>query len=173
MAHARSIPVLPVICVLAIGLYGQVPTSPAKATLIDKIYVDSEGVVHVVEDGGTDRAQSKEKDQVSCSQPKISDDKRTAGWLVDFPNCCTSYPISLQLLLYQPGKLVQHLGDGMLIADWHFLDGGKQVAFSTNTVHGDMAPHYELHDVDSGRLLSHWNGHLNAKSPKWTRGLSD
>ena len=173
MVRVRSISALSLICALSMALSGQEPAAPAKAALVEKVYVDSHGIVHVVENGGTDRAQPKEKDQVSCSQPKASEDKKTAGWLVDFPNCCTYYPISLQLLLYQPGKPVHHLGDGMLIADWHFLDGGKRVAFSTNTVHGDMAPHYELHDVDSGRLLSHWNGHLNAKSPNWTRGLTD
>ena len=159
-----------VLFVLNLALFAQTPTQP---TLIEKIYVDSEGVAHVVESDGADHPQPKEKDQVTCSLPKVADDKRTAGWLVDVPNCCTSYPISLELLLYQPGKPVQRLGDGMLIADWHFLDGGKRVAFSTNTVHGDLAPYYELREVDTGKLLSHWKGHLNAKSPKWAHELTD
>jgi hypothetical protein len=42
----------------------------------------------------------------------------------------------------------------MLIADWCFIEGGKQVAFFTNTVHGEFAPHYELRDVSFGRLLA-------------------
>ena len=59
----------------------------------------------------------------------------------------------------------------MMIANWHFEAGGKQVAFSTNTVHGDLAPQYELRDTRTGRLISSSDGHLTGKSPAWAGRL--
>jgi hypothetical protein len=31
--------------------------------------------------------------------------------------------------------------------------------------------HYELRDVETGRLLDKWDGDLTAKAPKWMRGM--
>lgn len=59
----------------------------------------------------------------------------------------------------------------MMTCDWHFEAGGKQVAFSTNTVHGDLALQYELWDTHTGRLLDKWDGKLTDEAPSWTRRL--
>ena len=100
----------------------------------------------------------------------ISDDDRAVGWLADSDFCCTSYPISLALVIYRPGKsLRQFTGDGRAIFDWHFLAGGRQVAFYQDFPHGTPAPPYELHDVETGNLLGKWDGALT-NPPKWTRG---
>jgi hypothetical protein len=64
------------------------------------------------------------------------------------------------------------LGDGMMIYRWSFVEGGKRVAFSSGTVHGDSGANYELHDVQSGRLLEKWKGDGDAGSPAWASGLS-
>lgn len=76
-------------------------------------------------------------------------------------------------MIYRIGGPIKRMGNGMFICDWRFLDGGKRVAFATNTVHGDLAPHFELHDTKTGRLLGKWEGHLIGNSPQWARGLRD
>jgi hypothetical protein len=56
----------------------------------------------------------------------------------------------------------------MMIVSWLFQENGTQVAFNSNTVHGDLAPHYELRDVETGRLIEKWEGHLTDSAPEWT-----
>jgi len=140
---------------------------------ISKAYIDNNGNVHVVDGDGIDTKPPKEKGQASSDSIIVADDKQTVGWLAQFPNCCTSYPIALTLVIWRDGAIVHRFGDGLLIADWHFVDGGKQVAFYSNTVHGDFAPHYELRDMKSGRLLGKWHGELTKDAPKWAQEFSD
>jgi len=143
-----------------------------KAKLVMKAYVGSNGARHIIHSDGQDLEVPKEKDEVDDSTaPVIADDKHSAGWLVYYPNCCTSYPIPLMLVIYRPARPLLRLNAGMMICAWHFLAGGKRVAFYTNTVHGDLAPHYELYDVRTGRLIEKLDGPLDEKSPTWTDGL--
>jgi hypothetical protein len=143
------------------------------ATSIEKVYVDVNGRVHIVGSDGKDLKPPKEKGQVSSDSASIADDKETVGWLVKFPNCCTSYPIAMTLVIWRSGRIVRRFGNGMLIANWHFVAGGKQAAFSTNTVHGDFAPHCELRDLRSGHQIAKWDGPLTDKAPFWVHELSD
>jgi hypothetical protein len=69
----------------------------------------------------------------------------------------------MTLVLYRPGRPLRRLGNGMMICDWRFEAGGKQGAFSTNTVHGDLVPQYELRDTYTGRLIAKVTGHLNSE----------
>jgi hypothetical protein len=149
------------------------PAQPSELYGVGKAYVDPNGSVHVVDRGGNDRTISKEKDQVGSAFLKVADDKRTVGWSAEFENCCTSYPVPLVLVVYRDGKVQQRLGDGMMIYDWRFWAGGRQVAFCTGTVHGDSGGHCELHDAKTGRTLATIQGHLNDKSPAWAKGLQN
>ena len=144
----------------------------APTTPITKISIDTDGQVHIVHSDGQDVLPTKEKDQVSVASAVVAENRLAAGWLVEYENCCTSYPIPMTLVLYRPGKPLLRIGNGMMISDWHFDAGGKQVAFSTTTVHGDLAPHYELRDTQTGRLIAKWDGHLNRKSPAWATRLT-
>ena len=145
--------------VLATGLGAAFQGAAANiqtANSIAKISIGADGQIHVIESGGREYVPPKEKGQISVASSMVAENKLAAGWLVEFENCCTSYPIALTLVIYRPGKALERFGNGMLIGDWHFEAGGKQVAFSTNTVHGDLAPHYELRDIRTGRLVSKW-----------------
>jgi hypothetical protein len=138
---------------------------------VEKASVGADGTVHIVETGRGDKVAPKEKDQVGSTELRIADDKKTVGWLADYENCCTSYPLSLELMIYKDGKVRQRLGDGMTIYDWRFWEGGKQAAFCSGTVHGDSGGHCELHDAISGRTLDTLEGCLDEDSPHWARGL--
>ena len=118
---------------------------------------------------------SKEPEQVGFDRIAIAEDGLSVGWLALFPNCCTSYPIPLKLLVYSRGKLRTFTGDGLPIWRWHFTSGGRRIAFRQETVHGGLGVHYELRDVTSGRLISQFTPTVgpdnqpvpNQKVPSW------
>ena len=149
---------------------GSVLFAQSKPTPLAKIYVGPEGLAHVVDDTGKDTAIHKEKNQAAVSAPKLSDDRQTAGWLIEQENCCTSYTIPTSLAIYRAGKK-RLLGDGLMIYDWCFVGEGAQVALSTGTVHGMTSRHLALYDVRSGRLLQEWNGDPDATPPIWAKDL--
>ena len=153
----------------------------AKATSIAAIYIPCSdvpnefcagGTVHIVHGDGKEVQPPTDKEQVGSSSALISEDKQAAGWLVNYENCCTSYPLSLELMIYRPGKPLRGFkGDGRAIFDWHFVAGGKRVAFYQAFPHGTPVQHYELRDIATSRLIDKWDGDLTSKSPKWAKGL--
>jgi len=70
-----------------------------------------------------------------------------------FANCCTSYDVPLQLVIYARGKTHRFQG-GLAIFEWHFVDGGRRVAFSQQPVHFACSVHWELRDIASERLIA-------------------
>jgi hypothetical protein len=96
-------------------------------------------------------------DQVGYDQVAISPDRRLVGWLALYPNCCTSYPIPLALVVYSNGKTRRFTGNDLPVWRWRFEAAGRQVAFEQETVHGATGVHYELRDVSTGRLIDQYN----------------
>jgi hypothetical protein len=144
-----------------------------KNNLVAKVYLSSSGTVHIVRRDGSDAEIPKQEGEVGCSEPIISDDRKSVGWVVDYDTGLpSSSPVPLMLVIYKIRGPVLRLG-GMPLWNWHFLAGGKQVAFYTNTVHFARSPHFELRDVQTGRLLGKWNGPLDEKSPAWTDSLDN
>jgi hypothetical protein len=152
-----------------------------KATSIAAVYIAcsavpsefcARGTVHIIHGDGKEVQPPTDEEQVGSSAALISEDKRAVGWLVDSKNCCTSYPLSLKLMVYRGGKPLRGFqGDGRAIFDWHFAAGGKQVAFYQDYAHFAQAQHYELRDIETGRLVDKWDGALTPKSPGWAKGL--
>jgi hypothetical protein len=68
-----------------------------------------------------------------------------------FGNCCTSYDIPLQLVVYAQGKVHRFTGVGLPIFQWGFADRGTRIAYGQETVHFACATHYELPDIASER----------------------
>jgi hypothetical protein len=121
---------------------------------------------------GTDVQPPAEKNQVGGSDPFVSQDRMAAGWLADFDNCCTSYPSSLNLVVYRPGKSsCKFEGNVGTILRWHFVADGKYVAFFQDFAHFASAPHYELRDVETCRLLDKWDDDDTKKLPAWANEL--
>jgi hypothetical protein len=173
---SRALVLLPLLLALSLIILSNPQLGLAQsntANSIGRAYVDSDGGVQIVDGKGKNIKPLKEKGQVSCDSVSVAEDKETVGWLAQFPNCCTSYPIGLTLVIWRSGKIIQRLGNGMVIARWHFVAGGKQAAFYANTVHGDLAPHYELRDLQTGRQLDKWDGPLTDKAPSGAQQLSD
>jgi hypothetical protein len=95
----------------------------------------------------------KEGEQTAFAEPIISPARTAVGAQAEFPNCCTSYDIPLQLVIYANGRVHRFTGIGLAIFQWHFAPGGTRVAFGEQTVHSACSTHYELRDIESERLI--------------------
>lgn len=142
---------------------------------LTKIYVDAKsGRVHLVDSSAKDFEIPPDKDQVDVAQPRLADDHRTAGWLIESKvDDGTSYPIPLCLVVYRDAKIIRRFPTDMAIGDWQFVAGAKQVAFSTNTLHGDHPAHLELHDIASGELLAQYDQAPGSHAPDWAKGIEN
>jgi hypothetical protein len=141
----------------------------APATVTSATASSSGEAVQILYSDGKELAAPKLKDQVSFGRPLVAKDKRTVGWLAMLPNCCTSYPIPLTLVIYRDGRIIASISPGMSIFHWLFLSQGDRVALSTDVLHGgsDYSAEYELYEVSSGRHLAHWNEWKAKEQPEW------
>jgi hypothetical protein len=132
----------------------------------------------VVPKGGFPKAGESFGNQTAFQNPVLSEDRRAVGAQAMFVNCCTSYDIPLQLVIYSSGKTHRFEG-GLAIFDWHFADKGRRVVFSQQTVHFACSVHWELRDIASERLVATADipevcGQIpdppKVKVPKWVTG---
>ncbi len=139
---------------------------------ITAMFVDGDGAFHALLSDGKQDEVPKQKEQVGAASVKISEDRRTVGWLVDSNFCCTSYPLSLMLVVYRPGKpLAKFTGDGRAIFNWDFEADGKQVEFYQDYPHGTPVQHYSLVDVETGKLVAEWGGEITSDAPEWVKDM--
>jgi len=154
-------------------------SAPAAAETYVRAIVDASGQLRILTNGRRQIVPKKEPEQVAFDLAQISPDGQTVGWLEMYPNCCTSYPIPLALVIYANGKLRKFTGSGLPVWRWRFEAQGKQVAFEQETVHGGMGVHYELHDVKTGRLLAKYDPPFQTadsadtgKPPQWVAEMN-
>ena len=96
----------------------------------------------------------KVADQVGFQNPLISPDGHYVGWLALQPNCCTSYPVPLTLVvLGQDGSHREFRGPQALFG-WCFVPKSKSVAYRQETLHGPTDKTFELRRISDGHLLS-------------------
>jgi len=142
----------------------------AASTSLAKVFIGPDGLAHIVDAAGRDQTFTRETGQVSVADPRLSDDRRAAGWRVEELNCCTSYPIPLRLAVYRNGRK-QIISPGLMIYDWAFVAGGREVALSSGVVHGATERTFDLYSVRSGRRLAHSTGDARATPPRWALRL--
>jgi hypothetical protein len=119
--------------------------------------IDQAGQLRIVIKNGREIVPKKDAEQVAFDKPAISQDGRAVGWVALYPNCCTSYPIPMKLMVLSNGRVRTFTGGGLPVWQWSFQNGGKRVAFEQETVHGGLGIHYELRDVATGRLIAEYN----------------
>jgi hypothetical protein len=110
----------------------------------------------------------------------LSTDRKSFGFTELHGNCCTSYDIPLQFLVYRDGKIVLSSDEGPMVWDWMFLKAGSQVAIMWGPTHGSESG-YELYALPSGKRLAkispdydsdnHYIG-LKADAPAWAKTLN-
>ena len=156
------------------------PRSPAFATeapgnsptaRVSKVYLDSNKNVHVVENGRDIKITSEGK----FSDPKLSPDSQTVGWLVtshievEKRDSVTTIDVEEELIIYRNGQVVRSIKPGGFIRSWGFWQKGEQVAIYSGALH--FAGFYVLYDVGSGREIARGNDPITEDSPNWMRSL--
>jgi len=94
------------------------------------------------------------RNQVEIDALRISPDGQRIGWLVNEPNCCTSYPIPLHLVIFKAGKIEQVFDDEQCIFDWTFARNGKAVAYRMGALHGSDYQTFRLRSLSTGKPLA-------------------
>jgi len=158
--------VLLVVVLSTIQATAQTPRSRRPATASAETYesvdIDADGNLRiltsgqrtiVVPKGGPPKTGEAFGKQTAFGKPVVSDDRRAVGAQAMFENCCTSYDIPLQLVIYSSGR-THRFESGLAIFDWHFADEGRRVVFSQQTVHFACSVHWELRDLASERLVA-------------------
>jgi hypothetical protein len=93
----RLAPALTVATMALVVLAGRAAAQASET--YDTAKVDAAGRLTVITADRREIHIPVDSDQVGIDRVGISPDHRTAGWLALFPNCCTSYPIPLKLVL--------------------------------------------------------------------------
>ncbi|MES1260207.1 MAG: carboxypeptidase-like regulatory domain-containing protein [Acidobacteriota bacterium] len=146
-------------------------TSTPKMAGVAAIFIGANGT-NVIKDDGKVIHPAQEEGQVGSSSPRISEDRTAAGWLVESDSCCTSYPLEFMLVVYRSDKpLRRFTGDGRAIFAWKFVNSGHQISLYQSFPHGPPVGHYELRDIESGRLVGRWDENVTAPMPAWARAL--
>src|ERR671921_399500 len=90
----RHTPLLIVGVALALAAH----TATAQRT-VRRADLDSSGRLRILISTGRVIRPSKDSGQVAFEQITVSADRRMVGWVALHRNCCTSYPIPLELVL--------------------------------------------------------------------------
>jgi hypothetical protein len=118
--------------------------------------------------------------QVGYDDIQISTNGLAVGWLALYPNCCTSYPIPLALVVYSNGNKRSYTGTGLPVWKWRFMAAGTQIAFRQETVHGGLGVNYELRNVLNGELVARYSPEVGPDNqplagqqlPEWVAALN-
>lgn|SRR5215831_3495058 len=157
---------------LLVALLTVLPLSLAASEMYIEATVDKAGQLHIVTADHRDIMPEKDHEQVGFDKPAISEDHTTVGWLALYPNCCTSSPIPLALVIYRNGKVVHTFGERFPVWQWRFEAHGTQVALAQETVHGHLGVHFELRDLASGHVIAAHDGDPEPDAPQWIRDVA-
>ena len=120
------------------------------------------------------------RDQVGFTQVRLSGDRKRLGWVAQFPNCCTSYPVPLQLAVSSENGSVVVFPASQAIFKWNFAKGSKAVVYRQEALHGSAVATYSLGRLKDGKILKTFvdvpgeaPGANPAAPPSWTAGASD
>jgi hypothetical protein len=119
--------------------------------------VSEDGTVKIRFNDGRSIQVPADKGQAGRKYLQVAASGRSVGWLeVNVP--VGSYSVPVTLTVYTVGKSLRHFGDGLMLLDWQFVDGDKQVQFSSSQVHGPGSLWHtmEVHDIQTGRLTKRW-----------------
>jgi hypothetical protein len=125
---------------------------PSSETYVSAT-INADGNLAILKTNGKTVLIRKEGEQTAFSEPSISPARIAVAAQAMFPNCCTSYDIPLQLVVYAGGKVHRFIGVRLPIFQWGFVDSGTWIAYGQEPVHSACATHYELRDIKSERLI--------------------
>jgi hypothetical protein len=166
---------------LPVHAAGQAPPASSANETYERAEVDGAGDLVITTTDGRSVRIPRNDDQAGFSSIRIAPDRTAVGARADYDNCCTSYPLARQLLVYSKGRLHRFKGIELPIFEWGFVGGKGRVAFGQTTAHFGCAMHYELYDIDVERQIASVDMPLPcgqipnpkpAREPKWVRDLN-
>jgi hypothetical protein len=116
-------------------------------------------------DHGERAAPRNDPNQQGFDDPHISPDGQMAGWLMLEGNCCASYPLPTELVLFRDGRIVRQFTGDTVIWAWAFSSDGKAVAWRERTAHGASSIIYHLHRIADGAELAQFACNLKPGTP--------
>ena len=132
--------------IVALSAHGNVffdsPSVTAEGQ--DLKYRDASGRIHT---------SPRVEGQVRFSGPRVSANGRFLGWLAEFPTCCTSYPVALQLVVMDKGKRLTTFSGPQAIFGWCFSPNSRAVVYRQEALHGPTDHVFEMRSVRSGNLI--------------------
>jgi hypothetical protein len=137
---------------------------------------DDQAVLRITLADGSRFDAPRFAEQVAYSEPRVSTDGRYVGWLALYPNCCTSYPIALKLVVLDESRHL-HTFEGTKIAifAWCFHANARSVAYAQGVLHGSDYRHFELRRISDERLLAEYeypheeSALAQTRAPSWVR----
>jgi hypothetical protein len=128
------------------------PRAPRSETY-ESATINDDGQLVIARGDGRRIVVRKVAEQTTFSTPIVSSARTAVAAQAMFRNCCTSYDIPLQVVVYARGRVHRFRGTGLPMFQWGFADGGTRIAYGQQTVHFACATHYELRDIASERLI--------------------
>ncbi len=147
------------------------PLAAQVPEIYDSAVVEATGLLRIVTMDHRQIQPPRDTDQVGFDEAAVSPNRLAVGWLALFPNCCTSYPIPLKLVIYSDGTVHTFTGAGLPIWRWQFDSTSTRVAFYQETVHGGMGAHYELRDIVTEALVMQYEPVASEPPPAWAAPL--
>ena len=81
------------------------PTDARRVETYQSVTIDAKGSLLITTSDQKTILVAMEGEQTSFSKPILSSARTAVGAQAEFPNCCTSYDIPLQLVIYADGKV--------------------------------------------------------------------
>ena len=139
--------------IVGVALALRTHTSSAQRTY-RRVDVDSTGQLRLVLSNKHVIRPPKDSDQVAFEQVTMSADRRIVGWVALYPNCCTSYPVPLKLVLLRMDGGRTAISNALPIWQWAFAADGQSVVIRQAPIHGAAPMSYERRDIRTGRLIA-------------------
>lgn len=156
--------------------------APALASGIYRDAGIKDGRIEIVRSDGQIEHPQKDKDkslggdQTGYADILISPNGEIVGWLSLYPNCCTSYDIPRELVLYRNSRVIKRFrGNEQAIFKWSFSRDGADVLYCQGPLHSSDYRHYELRHISDGRLLEEaeaGEGGPSTAIPQWAVDLA-
>jgi len=157
--------------ILLVALHAEIHA--AQSVKIARAFADESGTLHVALANGQDIVVPKERGQTGAADIKITSDRQKVGWLVGYPNPDPDRAwekLYGELVLWRDGKVIRRFSTELVFWSWDFWQDGKQVRFHTGPLHG--AGRFELHDLETGRLVKAIDEEVTQTLPDWAESLS-
>ena len=151
------------------NIYAYAETPQYRSVLIDE-----KGQLHILLRSGRQILPSKLYLQIAFSDPLLSRDHRTVGWLAEYPDPGAAdpadRPYSGELVFYRSGHFLRSFSTEQTFWSWQFANRDRDVAYCTGPTHGG-ARECVLRSLISGHLLARWIPDDKVDPPAWVKDL--